>query len=128
MILLDSCVLLWVASNPKALSQKAEAILEDQKEVLFVSAITAFEIGRKASRGLLTLPVALPEWFAGMLDRFQWQELPISAAIAARATLLPRIHNDPFDRLLVASAMEHGMSLLTPDAQIRRYPGVVTVW
>lgn len=56
------------------------------------------------------------------------RELPLTGVIAARATLLPPIHKDPFDRLLIATAIEHQLTLLTPDQTIRQYPGLKTLW
>ncbi len=61
----------------------------------------------------------------------QWhglRELPVSGVIAARATLLPAIHRDPFDRLLIATAQEHRLKIVTPDATIAKYPGLDTLW
>ncbi|MGP8202120.1 MAG: PIN domain-containing protein [Limisphaerales bacterium] len=56
------------------------------------------------------------------------RELPVSGVIAARATLLPAIHRDPFDRLLIATAQEHRLKIVTPDATIAKYPGLDTLW
>jgi PIN domain nuclease of toxin-antitoxin system len=55
-------------------------------------------------------------------------ELPVSGLLAARATLLPAIHRDQFDRLLIATAQEHRLKILTPDATIAKYPNLDTLW
>jgi PIN domain nuclease of toxin-antitoxin system len=55
-------------------------------------------------------------------------ELPVSSVIAARATLLPAIHRDPFDRLLIATAQAHRLRLLTPDPTITKHPNPETFW
>ncbi len=95
---------------------------------LFASAISAYEVGQKAAARKLRLPSPVDEWFAGVLQRHGLRELPVSSAIAARATLLPRIHHDPFDRLLIASAKEHHLTLVTPDPLIAKYPDVTVLW
>ena len=128
MILLDTCVLLWLAGDASSISAPAARVLRDSTERFFVSAITAYEVGQKAARRRLVLPTPVSEWFSAMLERYQFQELPVSGAIAAAATMLPPIHNDPFDRLLVASALQENLTVLTPDPLIRQYPGVRTVW
>ena len=61
----------------------------------------------------------------------QWHglhEIPVSGAIAARATLLPAIHRDPFNRILIATAQEHRLKIVTPDATIAKYPNLDTLW
>ena len=54
--------------------------------------------------------------------------LPLEMAVALRAAALPRLHNDPFDRLLIATAQEHHLVLLTPDPKLRIYPALKTRW
>lgn len=127
MILLDTCVLLWLAAEPSALSPAAVRLLQGGGEC-FVSAISAFEAGQKASAGKLLLPKPVDEWFEAMLRRHQLRELPVTGRIAARATQLPAIHRDPFDRLLIATAQQHRLTLLTPDASIAQYPNLQVAW
>jgi PIN domain nuclease of toxin-antitoxin system len=128
MILLDTCVLLWLAGDPSSISAASAAKLRDSRQRVFVSAITAYEVGQKAARKRITIPMPVSQWFPAMLRHHQFQELPVSGAVAASATMLPPIHNDPFDRLLVATALEHNLTLLTPDPLIRQYPGVQSLW
>jgi PIN domain nuclease of toxin-antitoxin system len=128
MMLLDTCVLLWLAEDTSSISAKAAEVLRDSTERFFVSAITAYEVGQKAARKRIVLPMAVSEWFSAMLQRYEFQELPVNGAIAADATMLPPIHNDPFDRLLVATALQHNLTVLTPDPLIKQYPGVRTLW
>jgi PIN domain nuclease of toxin-antitoxin system len=128
MILLDTCVLLWLAADTTAISARATALIRGSPNAVFVSAISAFEVGQKAAAGKLTLPQPVDAWFAGMAQWHGLQEIPVSGVIAARATLLAAIHRDPFDRLLIATAREHRLQLLTPDPTIARYPGVDVRW
>jgi len=128
MMLLDTCVLLWLAGDPSAISKKATQLMSTVPLGLCISAISAFEIGQKAAAGKLSLSRPVDEWFAGMLQPHALHELPISGLIAARATLLPGIHRDPFDRLLIATAQQHNLGILTPDTTIAKYPNLKVVW
>jgi PIN domain nuclease of toxin-antitoxin system len=128
MILLDTCVLLWLASDPSYLSTAAVESLRSAQMICFASAISAFEAGQKARSGKLFLPKPVAEWFAGMLQQHRLQELPVTGVIAAGATLLPLIHRDPFDRLLIATAQHHRLTLLTPDTTMAKYPNLNITW
>lgn len=128
MILLDTCVLLWLASDTAAISKVATAQIRNTSDGLFVSAITAFEVGQKAAAGKLTLPQPVDVWFSEMMEWHGLREMPVDAKIAAQATLLPSIHRDPFDRILIATAQVHNFKLLTPDPTIASYPNVKTIW
>ena len=128
MILLDTCVLLWLAGEPSAISPTAVKLLRSGQTACFVSAISALEVGQKAAARKVFLPKPVDEWFAAMVQRHQLQELPVTSLIAARATLLPAIHRDPFDRLLIATAQQHHLTLLTPDTIIAKYPNLNIAW
>jgi len=120
MILLDTCVVLWLSSSAAQISRPAAAALRAQSGNLFVSSISAFEIGQKANLGKLTLPQSISTWFPAVLAQHGLHELPVTGAIAAQATLLPTLHRDPFDRLFVATAQAHALILVTPDLRMRR--------
>ncbi len=128
MMLLDTCVLLWLEADLSAISPQAASAMLAARQGLFASAISALEIGQKAAAGKLRLRRPVDEWFAAVLQRHILRELPVSAVIAAAATLLPRIHRDPFDRLLIATAQEHGLALLTPDPTFAKYPNLKVIW
>jgi PIN domain nuclease of toxin-antitoxin system len=128
MMLLDTCVLLWLAADTTAISARAVELIRNTPEGLFVSAISALEVGQRAAAGKLSLPRPVDAWFAAMVQWHGLHEIPVSGLIAARATLLPAIHRDPFDRLLIATAQEHRLKLLTPDATIAKYPNLDTLW
>ena len=128
MMLLDTCVLLWLAADTTAISARAVELIRNTPEGLFVSAISALEVGQKAAAGKLSLPRPVDAWFAAMVQWHGLHEIPVSGVIAARATLLPAIHGDPFDRLLIATAQEHQLKLLTPDATIAKYPNLDVFW
>lgn len=128
MIVLDTCTLLWLTSEPEALSGKAIRTIRQHRGAVFVSAISAFEIGQKAARKKLTLPVSVSDWFPRALRLHGLLECPVTGDIAARATELPDLHRDPFDRLLIATAQSCRWKLITPDPLIHQYPDSRAVW
>lgn len=128
MILLDTCTLLWLASDPTRLSPKAAEAIRGSGEFVEVSAITAWEIAWKQAKGHLELGMPARAWFKLAMQVQQVRECSITASIALRTAELPRIHGDPADRFIVATALELGLPIVTPDHLIRQYPGVTTVW
>ena len=128
MILLDTCVLLWLALDQSHLSSTARQTLAAQAGRLWVSPITAFEIGQKHAAGKLELALPPARWFPRALELHGLREARFDAAIALAAAALPRLHNDPFDRLLIATALDQNFTLLTPDEKIRPYPGLASLW
>ncbi|MEO5715361.1 MAG: type II toxin-antitoxin system VapC family toxin [Luteolibacter sp.] len=128
MILLDTCALLWLTMDQSGLSEQAKLCLQDHVGQLYVSAISAFEIGQKAASGKLKLKLKPAIWFPRACALHGLEVIPLSAEAALTAAALPRLHKDPFDRLLVATAITQGFSLLTPDEKIRQYPKLKTVW
>lgn len=128
MLLLDTCSLLWLTSDQERLSQNAILSIQKNTGSIFVSAMSAFEIGIKCQKKKLTLPLSITEWFSKAVELHGLIELPITAKIAMFSTQLPKLHDDPVDRLLVATAIVHKLSLLTPDRHIRQYDSVQVIW
>lgn len=130
MILLDTCALLWLVLDQRRLSAVAQRALEATASGLFVSAISAFEIGTKLRRGALALPVRGPsaqEWYAEALEFHGLRELPVTGSIAVESTALPLHHRDPCDRIIVATARQLSLRVMTPDPLIAAY-GVAITW
>ena len=127
-LLLDTCAFLWLCAGAKQLSAGAAAAIGDPTNLASVSAVTAWEIGLKAARRKLALPVPVKNWFPSMIEHHHLLLLPIDASTAIASTQLPAIHSDPFDRLLVATASERSLRLVTPDPFIAKYPNVLTLW
>ena len=128
MLLLDTCALVWLAMGSPRLSVEARRRLEAASTPPRVSAITAFELGLLHRRGRLVLPSDPEQWYARALSHHGLEELPVTGRIAARSALLPAIHDDPADRMIVATAIQHGLTVLTPDAKLSAYEGCATVW
>lgn len=126
-ILLDTCTALWIAADAAELSQRARELFEVPENEVYLSTVSAWEISLKYSLGNLPLPDT-PERFVPELRRLGGiASLPLAEPAALQLFRLPPIHRDPFDRMLICQAIMGGMTLLTPDQDIRRYP-VATAW
>lgn len=121
-LLLDTHVLLWWLSDDPSLGEVARGGIADPTSSVFVSAATVWEISIKQALGKLETPPDLVRQIE--LNRFE--PLSITVSHAYRAGTLPRHHDDPFDRMLVAQAMMESLTLLTRDLRISRY-GVETL-
>jgi PIN domain nuclease of toxin-antitoxin system len=127
-ILLDTHTFVWMASDPDRLSKAATEAIQKFHGRLLLSAVSAWEIALLYKRGRLLLPV-LPEVFIKKaLARHDLRELPVDRQITLAAVALPDIHNDPFDRILIAEALERKCRIVTKDAIIPTYPGVSAIW
>ena len=131
MIVLDTHVWLWFISNPELLSRKARKAVdfELRNEKVFISSISAWEIALLVSSQRLQLTLEVADWIAKseMLPYFQF--IPVDNSIAIKSVNLPGpLHRDPADRIIIATAISLGASLLTKDEKILNYPHVKTVW
>ena len=120
-LLLDTHVLLWWLGADPALSETASALIRDPANVVFLSAVSHWEIGLKQSLGKLRLPAAFEE----KLAEESFENLPLTASQARRVAQLPWHHRDPFDRMLVAQALTENLTLLTADAAVAAYGNFV---
>ena len=123
-LLLDTHILLWAAGQPERLSQEALDLLEDRKNQLLFSAASLWEITIKRGLGREDFQVDPHLLRRGLFDN-GYHELPITSAHAVAVDLLPPLHKDPFDRLLVAQADTEGALLLTSDDRVAQYPGPI---
>jgi PIN domain nuclease of toxin-antitoxin system len=116
-LLLDSNVFIWMVGRPRQLSATVRQELAEPRNDRFVSVASMWEISIKISLGKLTLPGDLGVAVEGMAARM----LPISMPHVARIQRLPFHHRDPFDRILVAQAIEEGLTIVTRDRRIAAY-------
>jgi PIN domain nuclease of toxin-antitoxin system len=128
MLLLDTCALLILGGRQDDLPEKALAVLRDNAGDLYVSTISAFEIVLKTKLNKLDLPLPAEEWYRKAIDFYELTEIPISSDIAMVSASLPFIHKDPCDRIVIATALENRMKIVTADTIIPQYPDVKTVW
>lgn len=120
-LLLDTHVVLWAATVPDELSAEARELIEDGTQDVLVSVVSAWEIAIKQSLGKLELPSPAEQWLPEVLRRsgFELAEVGLAAVLKVRA--LAWHHRDPFDRLLVAQALEDGYTLVTRDQAMSAY-------
>ena len=128
MILLDTHAIIWMASDPNQLSQTARQAIRKFRGSLSISAVSAWEVALLYKRGRLLLPVSPEIFMQRAVARHGLHELPVTAEVAMAAVALPDIHNDPFDRILIAEALERKCLMVTKDAVIPKYPRVSVVW
>lgn len=125
-VLLDTHVLLWAAGFPDRLPRGTRDLIEDDETELLYSAASIWEVAIKSGLGRRDFDVDPRLLRRGLLEN-GYTELPVTGAHAAAVDLLPLIHTDPFDRLLVAQARIEGVLLLTADRTVGRYPGSIRV-
>ncbi len=119
-MLLDTCGLLWLVEGGDRLTAAARDQLE-AAPVLYVSAISAFEIGLKCRSGKLRLPVPPAEWFETIVDHHGLAVLPLDWKVCVAATDLPPIHRDPCDRFIIAAAKILRIPVVTSDPVFADY-------
>lgn len=115
-LLLDTHVLLWWLADDPALSPRTISVVGSERDV-YVSAASAWEVAIKQALGKLEAPDDL----AGAVAACAFRELPVGFEHAALAGALPRHHDDPFDRMLVAQARLEGLTIVTGDTRFARY-------
>jgi PIN domain nuclease of toxin-antitoxin system len=116
-LLLDSHALIWALHDPGQLRSDAAEAICDPRRAVFFSAASAWELELKAARGKLKLP---DDWLAAAATA-GFLHLPVTATEARESARLPWHHTDPFDRVLVAQAREHGLTLITRDPLLLPY-------
>lgn len=130
MILLDTHVVVWLALDQTHLSKNARAAINDARENgdgLAISDITLLELATLSSKGRIRLEISLESFLEEIEARFI--VVPISGRACARALGLPATYpKDPADRIIGATALVEGMSLLTADREIRRSRALHTIW
>jgi PIN domain nuclease of toxin-antitoxin system len=115
-ILLDSHILIWLDTGNERLPPDLLQTLR-KSEQRFLSAATAWELSLKQAAGKLKLATPV----SAMMQTFGLQELPVTMRHGERAASLPLHHRDPFDRMLVAQALEEEMVLVTADGRLAQY-------
>ncbi|MDD9980535.1 MAG: type II toxin-antitoxin system VapC family toxin [Gammaproteobacteria bacterium] len=123
-VLLDTHLLLWAAGMPERLPAQARVLLQRAETEPMVSAASLWEIAIKSGLGRADFSVDPRLLRRGLLEH-GYAELDVTGAHATAVDLLPPIHKDPFDRLLVAQAQIEGLTLLTTDEIVARYPGPI---
>ncbi len=138
MILLDTHA--WVRWLHPEVNQALPLGLREWLEAadapLAVSVISALEVSQLVKKGVLDLPLPMPVWFDAALTEAGIQCIPVTPQLLHASTpprlhastILPDIHKDPADRIIIATAQEYSARLVTADEAIRKYPNLQTVW
>ena len=125
-LLLDTNVWLWMAAGSDRLGPTARALIENADTELVLSAVSVWELSIKWALRKLPLPVSPEEFVQTTTTQGGLRRFAIEYDHALKVASLPPIHNDPFDRLLVAQAICTGLPLLTGDRAMGRY-GIAVV-
>jgi len=129
-ILVDTHVVVWLALDQALITRKAKTAIDDARQNangLAISDITLYELSTLASKGRIQLGISLESFLQEVEARFV--VLPISSRACAQAVALPVAYpKDPVDRIIGATALVNGLSLVTADREIRRSKAVQTIW
>lgn len=123
-LLLDTHLLLWGAGQPERLSDAARELIEADENELIFSTASLWEVVLKRGLGRNDFKVDPRLLRRGLLDN-GYSELPIGSEHVVAIDTLPPLHKDPFDRVLIAQALVEGITLLTRDPMVARYPAPV---
>ncbi len=130
MILIDTHIVVWLAFDPKKLSRKATAAIDEARqngEGLAIASMSLFELALIATRGCIQLSASLESFLQEVETLFIVK--PLTGRISARSQTLPATYpKDPIDRIIGATALIEGLSLITADERIRKAKVVSTIW
>ncbi len=118
-LLLDTHILLWWATDDPKLPEACRELLLDEENRVYYSSLSIWEVAIKHGKGHLSLG---PDLLHKESAEAGLEELPFTARHAARVVQLPNYHHDPFDRGLIAQALETPLLLVSQDEHIRKYP------
>ena len=121
-LLLDTHALLWALSAPRRLPSRVARMLRDPENDIFVSPVGTWEVAIKSALGKIDADVTA---VARGAREAGFEELPITIAHTLRVSTLPAHHRDPFDRLLVAQAVEEHLTIVTHDPLLGGYPAPI---
>ncbi len=125
--LLDTCTFLWLTKGSEELSSNAIKAFTDPINEIYLSAVSAWEINVKYRLGKLPLPLSPDKFIPKERKRHLITPLDLSEQDTLHLCKLPTPHKDPFDRMLVCQAIEHSLTILTPDPLITQYP-IRSLW
>jgi PIN domain nuclease of toxin-antitoxin system len=123
-ILLDTHLLLWIASEPERVPEGVLDLLLDDRVTAFFSAANIWEIAIKSGQGRPDFELDASLFRRKLLDH-GYLEIDVTGAHAAHVQTLPAIHRDPFDRILIAQSQLENMPFYTRDSQLAQYPGPI---
>ena len=125
--LLDTHAFLWWIGDDPSLSEKARSIISDEKNKIYLSAVSVWEIAIKSRAGRIEIREELEPFVTRHVRENAFLPLPITLLHSAKVQLLPNHHRDPFDQMLAAQGMVEEMPVITVDKMIESFGGRV-VW
>ena len=126
-LLLDTCTFLWVLAGTVDVSDRVVEAFRAPENEVYLSAASAWEMAIKHASGRLMLPRPPERLIPAERAARAILPLAIDEESALHVSRLPHLHRDPFDRILVAQAIVHGLTILTPDPLVTQYPDR-TMW
>src|SRR5262245_58065833 len=121
-LLLDTHIFLWFISGDSRLPVALRNAIQDPANAVYLSVASVWEAVVKYQRGKLPLPAPPEDYLPRQRQRHQIASLAIDEATLIHLARLPPLHRDPFDRILVAQALQHDLTLVTLDGAVRAYP------
>jgi PIN domain nuclease of toxin-antitoxin system len=121
-LLLDTCTFLWIAGDAPELSPRARELFAAPDNDVYLSTVSGWEIAVKHALGRLPLPASPERFVPEQRVLHGIDTLPVDEESALHLGRLPRLHRDPFDRMLVSQAIVHGLVILGPDTLLTLYP------
>lgn len=123
-LLLDTHIFLWFISGDSRLPATVQSAIQDPTNEVYLSVVSLWEVIIKYQLGKLPLPQPPETYLPQQRVAHQIASLTVDKASVAQLATLPLLHRDPFDRLLICQALQHGLTLATVDAAVRAYPTV----
>jgi PIN domain nuclease of toxin-antitoxin system len=126
-LLLDTQAFLWFVSNDRRLPAHVRSVVQSLENEVVLSVVSVWEAAIKQHRRRLALPGNAVSYVSAARERHGIRPLALDEASVGHLLHLPDVHRDPFDRMLVCQAIEHGLTLVTNNEHVRQYP-VKTLW
>ena len=120
-LLLDTHIFLWYISGDKKLAEGAKDTIRHPANEVYLSVVSLWEAIIKSRLGKLPLPLSPESYLPEPRERHRITSMPLDEASVRRLAQLPALHRDPFDRMLICQAIEHNLTLVTVDPEIRSY-------
>jgi len=126
-LLLDTGPFLWYITGDRRLPDRLRRLIREPDQEVFLSVVSVWEATVKQGLGRLPLPAPAGTYLPGMRARHGIAPLALEESAVSHLAKLPATHRDPFDRMLVCQAIEHELTIVTPDEVVRSYP-IRTLW
>ena len=120
-LLLDTHVFIWYINDDSRLPQKWREVIADRGNYVYLSVVSIWEAVIKATLGKLQLRSQSNSYLSKQRQLHLIAELPLNEACVNHLASLPLLHRDPFDRILICQALEHDLTIMTIDAEIKKY-------